>query len=420
MKGKAVHRDVNGNWWRIVIVVISMYLILATNGALFLLAVSLKQLAADFDWPRSVPSAAYALLFIGSGLGGIVMGAWFDRSGPAPVTLLGATMLGTGAMLTSQITSAWQLYLIYGLMMGFLGQATVYGPLVLNIMRWFKHRRGFAVGLITAGQGLGGVVWPLVFRHFNETIGWRETFWWFGLLIWFTSVPMTFVLRRRPDVDTDLTKTSLDLPLSMTEPTSQVSRVSPRLIQMTLCLAMVGCCVSMSMPLAHLVSHASDLGHSTSRAAEMLSVALLTATVVRLVGGTVVVDRLGGLLALGLFSIAQTVGLALYAVVDGLGAMYLVSVLFGLGYGGINMCYPVIVQDKLPRNEVGRRLGVILLFGALGMALGGWLAGYIYDITGHYAAAFWVGVVFNLSNLVLIIFLARKTRVTCLSTGKLV
>ena len=159
-------------------------------------------------------------------------------------------------------------------------------------------------------------------------------------------------------------------------------------IQTAVCLAIVGCCVAMAMPVAHLVAHASDLGHATARAAEMLAIALFTSTVIRLVGGALVVDRFGGLVALLAFSGLQTAAMVFYAFVDGMLALYAVSALFGIGYGGISICYPVLVREHLPPAEAGRRLGVILLFGTLAMALGGWLAGHIFDSSGSYTPAF--------------------------------
>ena len=166
----------------------------------------------------------------------------------------------------------------------------------------------------------------------------------------------------------------------------------------------------MAIPVAHLVAHASDLGHATARAAEMLAIALLISTVIRLVVGALVVDRFGGLVALLVFSALQTAAMLFYAMVDGMLALYTVSALFGIGYGGINICYPVLVREHLPPAEAGRRLGVILLFGTLGMALGGWLAGYIFDATGSYTPAFLVGAAFNVANLIIVLGLINRTR----------
>lgn len=393
----------------IVVILVSVYLILVANGGQLLLVVGLKQVAQELEWPRSVPSLAYAFLFAGTGIGGIVMGYWYDRSGAGPVTFLGLAMIGTGAILASYVTHAWQLYLIYGVMMGFLGQATIFGPLVVNVMRWYEHRRGFAVGLITAGQGVAGVVWPPLFQYFNESTGWRGTFMGFGIFALLTATPLTLALWRNPP------RGPTSMPVDANEGQGRHTgtaalNVPVWMVQSVLCVAIVGCCVAMSIPTAHLVAHASDLGHAGARGAEMLAAALLAATVVRLVAGTFVVDRFGGLLSLLVFSFTQACALGLYAMVDGLAALYAVSVLFGLGYGGINICYAVLVREFLPPAESGRRLGIVTLFGAMGMALGGGLAGYIFDATGAYTIAFLIGLAFNLANVVIVLALVSRRR----------
>jgi len=395
-----------------VVLFVSTYLIFSANGGLFLLIVALKPIAQDFGWPRSVPSSAYSLQFLGTGIGGILMGYWFDRRGVAPVVLLGSVMMGLGATLTSFVTAEWQLYVIYGVMMGLLGQATMFGPLMVNAMRWFEDRRGFAVGVVAAGQSLAGAFWPPIFRYCNETAGWRQTFLWFGLFALIPSVPLTFVLRRpHPHV----TPRTMDEPEpsgpTADEEASTAIGLSPRALQAIICFAIVGCCVAMSMPLAHIVAHTSDLGHATSRAAEMLSVLLAATLIVRLLAGSFILDRFGGLLSLLIFSALQALALTFYAAVDGLLALYAVSLMFGLGYGGIGMCYPIIVREYLPASQAGRRLGLVNLFGAGGMALGGWLAGVVFDLQGTYSPAFMVGVAFNVANIaIILVLLARRGR----------
>ena len=396
----------------VAVLAVSIYLVLAASGAMFLLVVSLKQIAGDFGWPRAVPSFAYLLFFAGTGIGGIAMGYWFDRAGAGPVSLLGMTMLGAGAALAGSIDSEWQLYLVYGAMMGLLGYATVYGPLSINAMRWFENRRGLAVGLVTAGESIGGTVWPPVFRYFNETVGWRDTFLGFGVFVLVTALPLSLVLWRRmpardasaPDGGGRGAGSRSGAP-AVRQRTIALSTFAT---QTAFCFAIVGCCVSMAMPVAHLVAHASDLGHATARAAEMLATALLAATVVRFVGGALLVDRVGGLVSLLAFSGLQTAALLFYAAVDGMLALYAVSALFGIGYGGISICYPVIVREHLPPAEAGRRLGVVLLFGTLAMGFGGWLAGYIFDWTGSYTPAFLVGAAFNAANLAVVLVLISR------------
>ncbi len=393
-----------------VVLAASLLLYFFGMGCMFLLVVALKPMAADFGWPRSVPSLAFALQFVGAGVGGILMGYWMDRRGAGEPVLLGAFMIGSGAILATWVTSAWQLHMIYGVMLGFFGQSTLYTPLMANAMHWFRHNRRMAIGVVASGQSLAGVVWPPVFRYFNDAAGWRETFFWYGLLALVTMTPLALLLRRRPKLEEAAESTApappiwgrWNLSLGGPAPLPALGGLSSRTLQILLGTAIVGCCVSMSLPIGHLVAHANDLGHPMARGAEMLSIILAGSFVSRAFGGYLVVDRWGGLTALLIFSALQAAGMAFYAGVEGLAALYLTSALFGLGYGGINMCYPMIIRQFLPAREVGRRTGVVVLFGALGMALGGWTGGVIFDHYGDYTLAFLAGLAFNLANLAII------------------
>ncbi len=383
-------------------------------GGMFLLVVALKPLALDFGWNRSVPSLAFALQFIGSGIGGILMGYWTDRWGAGRPALLGAVMIGSGAIVAHYMRTEWELYLIYGVMLGFVGQSTLHTPLLANIMLWFTKRRGMAIGLVISGQSIAGMVWPPVFRHFNETQGWRETFFWYGILALLTMLPLSLILRRRPPI------IGLEGPAGRPQPgpvarrlrasAVVLGRLSANQLQFWLCVAIVGCCISMSMPLGHIVAHTSDLGFGLARGAEMLSVILAGSLASRLVGGFFILDRLGGIKTLLLFSGLQAAGMGLYAMIGDLAGLYLVSFLFGVGYGGINMCYPSIIREYLPASEVGRRMGVITLFGATGMAIGAWTGGYLFDFTGGYAQAFLLGFGFNLANMIIVLSLLYAGR----------
>ena len=324
-------------------------------------------------------------------------------------------MMGLGAMLAAYVEYEWQLFLIYGVMLGLLGQATLYTPLMTNVTLWFHDKRGMSLGIVASGQSVAGVLWPPVFRYFNDTIGWRETFFWYGLFALLSMAPLALVLRRRPGAPglEGLTSVVATATVSATPqrlPPPLLGRLSTRQLQGCLCAAIVGCCVAMSLPLGHIVAHTSDLGHSLARGAEMLSLILGASFFSRVFGGAMIVDRFGGLRALFVFSAFQAAGLGLYALVEGLLGLYLVSALFGFGYGGINMCYPSIIREYLPASEAGRRTGVVVLFGAIGMAIGGWLGGQVFDLTGGYAPAFLAGFAFNLGNLAVVSFLIRFSR----------
>jgi MFS family permease len=180
----------------------------------------------------------------------------------------------------------------------------------------------------------------------------------------------------------------------------------------TLCIGIIGCCVAMALPLAHVVSHVTDIGFSAARAAEMLAVMLLVSGVTRLTLMGYVSDRIGSLPALLFFSVIQTVTVGLFVLVDHLAILYLISIVFGIGYGGILPLYPVVLREHLSGDGIGRRTAIVIFFGGIGMALGGWAGGFLFDQTGGYLIAFMAGVGANVVNLIIIgILLLRLRRV---------
>ena len=397
--------------YRFLVLFASVALMLLGTGSMFAIVVALKPIAQDFDWPRTVPSIAFSLLYVGGGTGGILMGHWMDRSGMGWPALVGAVMVGCGAILVSTITRSWQLFLIYGGMLGFLGHAAFFSPLMANIIRWFEHRRGTAVGLVTAGHSLAGMIWPPIFSYFNHSIGWRATYLWFGIFALCTMVPLSLIMRRRPPAPpAPLATAAPDVGRPAAPVAGGRAALSPKTLQRVLALAIVGCCIAMSLPLGHLVAHVSDLGHPAARAAEVLSVALTGSLISRLTVLGPVANRFGGLVSVFTFSALQTVGLALLVFFDGLLALYLIAFLFGFGYGGIVPSYPLVIRESLPVHDGGRRTAIVLLFGAIGMAIGGWLGGFVHDVLGSYTPAFLIGVAFNLGNLAVIGTLIHLSR----------
>ncbi|MEQ9642367.1 MAG: MFS transporter [Alphaproteobacteria bacterium] len=394
------------NRLRYAVLVASLLFITIGTGSIYFIVVALKLVSAEFDWPRAVPSIAYSVQYFGGGIGGILMGHWADRAGMGWPALVGGTMIGLGAILTSAISEPWHLFFIYGVMMGVFGRSTLFSPLMANITRWFDHKKSMAVGIVGSGQGLAGALWPPIFQYFFGTIGWRQTAIWYGAFVLATLVPLVLILRHRAPVPTP----------APAPPVSQgaaprVPRVlSPLQMQATLCCAAIGCCVAMSLPLAHIAAHVSDLGYDPARGAEILSIMLACATASSFFGVGFLGQRFGGLRAIFVFSTMQALFLGVLAFVDGLASIYLTAALFGIGYGGILPCYPVIVREHLPSAEAGRRTGLVILFAGGGMAIGAWLGGAVFDMTGAYRNAFLIGVGFNLANLAIIGSLIFRTR----------
>ena len=287
-------------------------------------------------------------------------------------------------------------------MLGLFGHAALFSPLLTNVLRWFENRPGTAVGAVAAGQSMAGVVWPPVFSFFIQDIGWRDTYFWFGIFAFATMLPLSLIMYRRvPGASEVSARARTDVAGPPTRGGGPAS-LSPKTLQCVLGLAIVGCCIAMALPLGHLVAHVSDLGHPAARAAEILSVALAGSLISRLTALGPVANRYGGLVSIFTFSALQTAGLVLLIFFDGLLALYLIAFLFGFGYGGIVPSYPVVVRESLPVHEGGRRTAIIIFFGAIGMAIGGWLGGFVHDLAGSYTPAFLIGAAFNLANLAVI------------------
>ena len=183
--------------------------------------------------------------------------------------------------------------------------------------------------------------------------------------------------------------------------------LTPGAAQSLLCVAGVACCVAMSMPQVHIVAYCGDLGYGAARGAQMLSLMLGFGIVSRLLSGAIC-DRIGGLRTLLLGSALQGVALLLFLPFDGLVSLFVISALFGLFQGGIVPSYAIIIREYFPASEAGARVGTVLMFTLFGMALGGWMSGKVFDLTGSYHAAFINGIAWNLLNMTITVTLLRR------------
>jgi len=388
-----------------IVALASMVMMAVGMGSSYLVVVALKPIAAEFGWPRAVPSLCYSLILLGAGFGGLLLGRWADRAGIGPPVLLAAIAIPLGAWIASKSTGRVELYLSHAILLGLLGNGAFVAPLLANVSRWFDRRRGIAIALVASGQSLAGAVWPPILRHLTDGYGWRSAFAIYAVIALALLLPLGILLhRRRPPV------AGGGGGLHVRPWSGRVLGWPAEVVLAMLCLAIVGCCVAMVMPMVHLIAHATDLGHPGARAAEMLALLLACAFVSRLLFG-MLADRIGGLWTLFIGSAGQAVMLSGFMFVESFIGLYVLAALFGLAYGGIVPCYAFIVRELFPATQAGWRIGAVVLFGAIGMALGGWLGGLIFDLKGTYRAAFLVGVIFNLGNLALVgALLYRRTR----------
>jgi MFS family permease len=365
--------------------------------------VALPAVQAEFGVARGGASLPYTLTMVGFAFGGVLMGRLADRFGVIVPVLLGTLSLGLGYVAAGLAANLWQFAIAHGLMVGLLGGSATFGPLIADVSYWFNRRRGIAVALCASGNYLAGTIWPPVVQHFIATSGWRHTSIGIGVFCVAAMLPLALVLRRKPPRPSAAarggapagSRGSLGLPANV--------------VQALLVVAGLACCVAMSMPQVHLVAYCGDLGYGVARGAEMLSL-MLGFGIVSRIGSGWIADRIGGLPTLLLGSAMQAVALILYLAFDGLASLYVISALFGLFQGGIVPSYAIIVREYFAPGEAGTRVGIVLMATMLGMALGGWMSGIIFDVTGSYQAAFSNGVAWNLINLSIAAWLLARSR----------
>ena len=363
--------------------------------------VALPAVQAEFGVARSAASLPYTVTMICFGFGGILMGRLSDRFGITVPVAGGAMALGLGYAAASRATSLGQFILAQGLLVGVASSAT-FAPIIADTSLWFARHRGMAVAIIASGSYLAGTVWPPVVQHFIGSEGWRRTYLGIAVFCVATMLPLSLALRRRPPLTVVSSPTS-HLASHATRPLG----MSRGALQAVLVIAALSCCVAMSMPQVHIVAYCLDLGHSAARGAEMLSLMLGFGIVSRLASGWIS-DRIGGRRTLLLGSALQAVALLLFLPFDGLVSLYVLSALFGLVQGGIVPAYAVIVREFFPPEQAGVRVSAVLMATVFGMALGGWMSGVIFDLTGSYQIAFVNGIMWNLLNLAIAVGLLRR------------
>jgi MFS family permease len=391
------------SWTRLLVSVV-----LATVGSagMWSVVVVMPGVEAEFGIARAEASLPYTATMLGFAVGNLLLGRLVDRFGITPCLIIAALLLGAGFSSAALTTDIVSFSLAQGLLIG-IGTAASFGPLIADVSHWFQRRRGIAVAAAASGNYFAGAVWPLILKEIISADGWRAAYMAVALTSLLVMIPLALLLRRRVPEDIAVDPNTV----GRNPPVSRSIDLSPRALQGLLMLAGLGCCVAMSMPQVHIVALCVDLGYGVAAGAEMLSIMVAGGVVSRLASGFLA-DHIGGVRTLLLGSILQMLALMLYLPSDGLTSLYIVSLVFGLSQGGIVPSYAIIVREYLPAREAGRRVGTVIMATVLGMALGGWLSGALYDLTGSYQAAFVNGIAWNALNVLIIASILWKTRET--------
>ena len=362
-----------------VILAVAFLLIMTGVGLIFSFAVFLPPLQDAFGWGRSTISATVLINWLVFGICSFGAGVLSDRFGTRVVALVGGVLFGAGIILASAITEIWHLYLTFGVLAG-AGISAFYVPLTSTATRWFTRRRGLAVAIVSAGNGLGILVMSPLARVLISAFGWRSTFVMLGLLAWGISVPGALLIRNRPE---DLGVTAHGGKATERAP-GMTSRGALRsrafwLIALTHFL----CCAGHSGPIFHMVAHAMDLGIAKLTAATILGWSGATSIVGR-IGTGILADRYGVKIILVSVLALQAAMVASYLAAHHVVSLYLVATFFGVAYGGIMPLYALLAREYFGDRVMGTAYGAILFISSIGMGLGSYAGGWAFDLFGSY------------------------------------
>ncbi len=371
---------------------VTLGLVVLGNSSMYVVSVVLPAVQSEFGIGRADASLPYTLMMVCLGIGGIWTGRLADRHGLTPILWCGALAVFGGFALAANAQSIWLFGLAHGIL-GLIGSSSTFAPLMADTALWWQKRRGIAVAICACGNYIAGAIWPPLVQHGITTIGWRHTYLLLGLVCGMGMFLLSLKMRAKPPIP----KVSVATASTTNDASARPFGLRPSRAQLLLCTAGVACCVAMAMPQVHIVAYCTDLGYGAARGAEMLSLMLTCGIVSRLVSG-LICDRIGGIKTLLLGSVLQGIALVAFLPFDGMVPLYVISATFGLFQGGIVPSYAIIVREHFSPKEVGERVGSVIMATLVGMALGGWLSGWIFDMTGSYKAAFVNGIAWNLLN----------------------
>jgi MFS family permease len=350
-------------------------------GAMFSLAVFLKPISEGMGWSRTGISTVALLNWMFMGLGSFVWGTLSDRVGSRAVALAGGVLLGVGLVAASQATTLMQFQIAFGGIVGFAVGA-FYAPLTATATKWFTTRRSLAVALVSAGIGIGSFTIAPLSRALISAYDWRVAMLVIGDLAWLVVIPTALLIRNAPPQPVSTRAAGSAARPRAREFTAPAALSTPQF--WAIALTHFACCAAHSGPIFHMVTHASDQGVPALAAATVLGVSGLASVGGRIMCG-LLADRFGAKQTLLVGLALQAVSVFLYLFIRDLSAFYALAVVFGVAYGGVMPLYAILVREYFGERIMGTAYGAVFLISTLGMALGSWSGGFIYDALGSYA-----------------------------------
>ena len=396
MQNNLVEQDSQQAWFRLAIIFAMS--VIGTAG-MWSVVIILPNIQNEFTLDRAASTYPYVATMFGYGFGNVIIGRMLDKIGIKKPIIFALSLLVTSYVLSFFAKNVFWLSTIQ-FFLGF-SAAAFFGPMMADISNYFYKRKGLAVSLVASGQHLCGAIWPFVIKDFIIEGDWRNAHL-FIALVCSILIPILFYFlgNKVPKMNNEQKLTTQDEDIN-----SKVNlSISNRQIQILLMIAGVLCCVAMSMPQVHIVPLCIDNGYGLAVGTEVLSFMLFAAVASRVIFGFLS-DKIGPIQTLILGSSLQAISLTMFLPFNSQLSLYIVAICFGLSQGGIVPIYAVIISKFLPSNEVAERVGWLIFATIIGMSLGGWLSGEIYDFTNSYRLAFINGIFWNIMNLCIMIYL---------------
>src|SRR5262245_56251268 len=365
-----------------VVVGAGMLLTCVGIGSMFSLAVFLQPIASDTGWSRSGVSMAVTLNFLCMGAASFFWGALSDRVGTRVVVVSGSVLLGTGLIAASRATALLEFQLLFGVLIG-VAIGSYYAPMMAAATAWLEHRRNLAAALVSAGMGMGSMTMSPLAAWLLTSLDWRSAMLTIGAATWALLIPASVLVRAPPravhgtDAAAPAPAVTGDYPL-----TGSRALLTPQFA--ALAITHFACCAAHSGPLFHMVSYVAFCGVPALLAVSVFGLAGLSGLGGRIALG-LIADRIGAKPTLVAGLLIQALAISAYLYVGALGEFYALSVIFGLAYGGVMPLYAVLVSDSFGPRIMGTTFGAVSMFANLGMALGPWAGGYVFDTYGSYA-----------------------------------
>lgn len=368
-------------------------------GALGSISVFLKPLVTEFGWSRGQTSFGYTVISFSSAVFGVLWGYIADRFGTRWFGLIAAFAMSGSLFALSQQASILQFYGLYFLF-GAFGNAMVTSPLFANVGFWFTHKPGLALGITASGGAVGQAVVPYLCAVSLELYGWQTTYMLSAACYLVLALPVALLIRESPG------REQARLQLVDEERTFPLSE---REVIIWISVAIIFCCTCMSVPIVHLVPLLTDSGFSLDQATTVLMVLMLSGALGRILGGRLG-DLIGALPSYIVMSAGQTMSVFWFPFLDSTVAIYFIAVIFGFTYSGVMSAILVCTRMMVSAKFAARAMSITSFFGWFGMGAGGFMGGYLFDLTGNYDLSFIGAMVVGCINVAILVLFALRIR----------